>query len=82
MIISSFKSNFFYIQDNFIGIDPMILSNIFGVLALLPRTSKKNNIHLLNEIPIVEILGYIYQQPELKSKIPPLISGWFDYFNN
>ncbi len=60
----------------------MILNNIFGVLALLPKTSKKNNLQALNEIPIVEILGYIYQQPNLKNKIPPLIAGWFDYFSN
>lgn len=60
----------------------MILNNIFGVLALLPRTTKKNQMHTLNDIPIVDILGFMYQNPVYKNKIPTLIAGWFDYFTN
>jgi hypothetical protein len=52
------------------------------VLALLPRTTKKNSIHTLNDIPIVEILGFMYQNVAFKNKIPTLIAGWFDYFTN
>lgn len=82
MIIGSFKSKIKIYLDEFQGIDPLILNNIFGVLALLPRTIKKNAIHTLNDIPIVEILGFLYQNPVYKSKIPTLIAGWFDYFTN
>jgi hypothetical protein len=83
MIIMSFKGSFFIINlDQFVGIDPLILNNIFGVLALLPRTTKKNSIHTLNDIPIVDILGFMYQNPAFKNKIPTLIAGWFDYFSN
>lgn len=54
MVVAAWKSIlFFYIKDNFDGISPAILNNIFGVLALLPKTSKKNNLLSLNEIPIV-----------------------------
>ncbi len=42
MIISSFKSKYKVYSDNFEGVDPMVLNNIFGVLALLPKTTKKN----------------------------------------
>jgi hypothetical protein len=51
-------------------------------LALLPRTAKKNTIHTLNDIPIVDILGFMYQNSVFKNKIPALIAGWFDYFTN
>jgi len=54
MVVSAWKGNFLcYKSDNFNGISPDILNNIFGVLALLPKTSKKNNLLSLNEIPIV-----------------------------
>ena len=82
MIINSFKSKCFIIKDQFQGIDALVLNNIFGVLALLPRTIKKNALHTLNDIPIVEILGFMYQNGPYKNKIPTLIAGWFDYFTN
>ena len=69
MVVSAWKGNFLcHKSDNFNGISPDILNNIFGVLALLPKTSKKNNLLSLNEIPIVEILGYCYQNSFYKNK--------------
>jgi hypothetical protein len=41
MVLSSYG-------NNFANIDPMILRNVFGVLALLPKTCKKNNLYSLN----------------------------------
>lgn len=55
MVVAAWKSILFVLlkKDNFEGISQAILNNIFGVLALLPKTSKKNNLLSLNEIPII-----------------------------
>lgn len=41
MVLSSYG-------NNFTNIDPMILKNVFGVLALLPKTCNKNDLYSLN----------------------------------
>lgn len=62
--------------------DEASTGNLLSVLALLPSTAKKNDRAALQEVPILQVLQFIYSHPQHRGKFAGLVAGWLEAFTN
>lgn len=52
------------------------------MVGLLPATSRKGDRTALQDVPVLEVLQFIYGRPIFRSKFAGIVSGWLDAFSN
>lgn len=65
-----------YNVGNWTNLDEPSTGNLLSVLALLPSTAKKNDRAVLQEVPILQVLQFIYSHPQHRAKFANLVAGW------
>lgn len=70
------------IKNDWKNLDNITIGNLLSAIAILPSTCKKNEVSRLQQIPILEVLKFIYTNPSFKIKFAGIVSGWIDAFSN
>ena len=68
--------------EDWTNLDSLTTSNLLSVIAILPSSYKKNDQYRLQEIPVLQILQFIYNNGKFKAKFASIVSGWIDAFSN
>jgi hypothetical protein len=70
------------LQDNWSSLDAGSTGNLLSVVALLPGTCRRGDRSGLQEVPVLEVLQFIYGRPVFRGKFAGIVSGWLEAFSN